>query len=121
MIINFLIIIQYKNINNAFENDADFYIHDLKHQIMPLSNQYFYQNNNNFMNKAFEKLLYLNDKLCSNDACKEDMMKFEREIRRIIPMIPLFSAYDIQVIQKKFKNLKPDGRGVLWNIHKIDY
>ena len=27
----------------------------------------------------------------------------------------------IQVIKNKFKNLEPDGRGVLWNIHKIDY
>ena len=44
---------------------------------MPLSNQYFYQNNNNFMNKEFEKLLYLNNKLCSNAVCKEDMMEFE--------------------------------------------
>ena len=27
----------------------------------------------------------------------------------------------LQVIKNKFKNLEPDGRGVLWNIHKIDY
>lgn len=111
----------YKNINNAFENETDFYIHDLKHQIMPLSNQYFYQNKNNFMNKEFAKLLYLNNNLCNNDAGKDDMMKFEQEIERVIPMIPLFSVYDIQVIKNKFKNLEPDGRGVLWNIHKIDY
>ena len=111
----------YKNINHAFENETDFYIHDLKHQIMPLSNQYFYQNKNNFMNKEFAKLLYLNNNLCNNDAGKDDMMKFEQEIERVIPMIPLFSVYDIQVIKNKFKNLEPDGRGVLWNIHKIDY
>ncbi|HHB1887435.1 ABC transporter substrate-binding protein [Bacillus cereus] len=46
--------------------------------------------------------------------------EWSKLINTQLPILPLLSPYDIQVIHNRIKGIKPDPRGVLWNIHELE-
>lgn len=108
------------NMKESFSLGADLFITDLLHQILPISNGFVFEYIESLNDRSFTKLkdnikiLKYNNSICN-------ILNFISEINNVIPLISFLSFNDIQVIDKKFKNLSPDARGVLWNIHEIYY
>ena len=108
------------NMKESFSLGAHLFITDLLHQILPISNGFVFEYIDSLNDRSFTKLkdtikiLKYNNSICN-------ILNFISEINNVIPLISFLSFNDIQVIDKKFKNLSPDARGVLWNIHEIYY
>ncbi|MFJ7406203.1 MULTISPECIES: ABC transporter substrate-binding protein [unclassified Lysinibacillus] len=46
--------------------------------------------------------------------------QWSKYIGEQLPVLFICSPYDVQIINKRIRNIKPDPRGVLWNIHEIE-
>lgn len=94
---------------------GDMYLTDLQHIINPQSNSKIKsildKGVNNELKKIFNNFIY--------DISHEKIENFINEYREEVPFISILNKKEIQIIKKSFKNIKPDPRGILWNIHEI--
>ena len=104
----------------AFNNKADLYISQMFHTMTPVSNQFIYNNANIFKQCSdYLKLIDL-DTLLFGQNWSLYYREYMTETANVLPVIPLYSKHEIQLVSKNIKNIKPDSRGAFWNIHEID-
>lgn len=46
--------------------------------------------------------------------------QWSKYIGEQLPVLFICSPYDVQIINKRIRNIRPDPRGVLWNIHELE-
>ncbi|GAB6497878.1 oligopeptide ABC transporter oligopeptide-binding protein [Bacillus sp. UMTAT18] len=49
----------------------------------------------------------------------EAYQEWSQYINREVPLLFLYSPFDIQIINKHIQGIRPDPRGLLWNIHEL--
>lgn len=104
----------------AYSCGADVYIDSMSHSIIPISNPFIYSNSKYFSTSSdYDQMINLEQKLYSKNY-RHFTRDFATECARVLPIIPLYSKHEIQLVSKRVKGLKPDTRGAFWNIHEIE-
>ncbi len=110
---------EYSSRDEAYRSGADLYIENMNHALIPCSNPYIYSNRNAFLkDPEYVHLLELDESLYRNNY-HDFIRKYAEEIASILPVIPLYSKHEIQLVSKRVQHLRPDTRGAFWNIHEI--
>ncbi|MCR5374476.1 MAG: hypothetical protein K6E39_03765 [Lachnospiraceae bacterium] len=104
----------------AFAKGADVYIENMMHTILPISNQLLYCNSELFIKSVHYKRLIEIEKSLYLQNSQALIREFAMECARSLPVIPIYSKHELQLVSKRVHNLKPDTRGALWNIHEIE-
>lgn len=109
----------YASRTEAYRSGADVYIENMSHTLTPCSNMYLFNNYENFSRAPeYANLLNLSEKLFCPDY-SEFIYEFALECANTLPIIPLYSKHEIQLVSKRVHNLRPDTRGAFWNIHEL--
>lgn len=125
--INFKVeIIEYENADSwqqDFLNDElDLFIFDYKHLICPDPSNIFSKNSGLIKLTKWDSPENFNLVNSCRNANNDQIAVFQdwsRFINEELPVVFLFSPYEIQIINKRISNLKPSPRGLLWNIHEL--
>lgn len=111
----------YSSRSEAYLDGADLYVENMSHSLTPWSNSFVLQNSEEFSKSPdYSRIVELNQRLYL-PSYLENISAFATECASILPVIPLYSKHEIQIVSKRIRHLKPDTRGAFWNIHEIDF
>lgn len=114
-------ICSYSSRNEAYLDGADLYIENISHSLIPCSNPFIFQNSEEFSKSPeYSRLIELDQELYLPNY-SEYISEYATECASTLPVIPLYSKHEIQLVSKRIRHLKPDTRGAFWNIHEIDF
>jgi ABC-type transport system substrate-binding protein len=95
------------------------YIDDMYHNFTPDSNFFLYREQERMSCESqYNKLITLEKKIYQKNY-KKYIKQIATELADVLPVIPLYSKHEIQLVSKRVHNLKPDTRGAFWNIHEL--